>query len=157
QFASDCGILLRPEQTLACAAAMIRVYAEHGDRTYRKKARLKYLIDRWGVEKFVAETEKRLAFPLIRFAAELCESRQAIDRAAPTGVYPQPQPDLNYIGVSVPVGRMPAAQMRAVADIADEFGSGEIRLTVWQNLLIPNIPSSKVPAAVQALRDAGLD
>jgi ferredoxin-nitrite reductase len=157
QFASDCGILIRPEQTLAVAAAMIRVYADNGDRTDRKKARLKYLVDRWGVEKFIAETEKRLAFPLLRMPSEICEPRVTVDRAAHIGVHLQRQPDLNYIGVSIPVGRLPVAQMRAVADIADKFGTGEIRLTVWQNLLIPNVPSHSVDAAIQALHEAGLE
>jgi ferredoxin-nitrite reductase len=157
QFASDCGILIRPDQTLAVAVAMIRVYAENGDRTDRKKARLKYLIDRWGVDKFVAETEKLLAFPLPRVPADICEPRRPIDRASHIGVHPQRQKDLSYIGVSVPVGRLPIAQMRAVADIAERFGSGEIRLTVWQNLLIPNVQKSKLEDAVQALRAAGLD
>jgi ferredoxin-nitrite reductase len=157
QFASDCGILIRPDQILPVAVAMIRIYAENGDRTDRKKARLKYLIDRWGVDKFVAETEKLLAFPLLRIPAEICEPRLAINRAAHIGVHPQRQKDLNYIGVSVPVGRLPVGQMRAVADIAERFGSGEIRLTVWQNLLIPNVPNNNLEDAVAALRVAGLD
>ena len=157
QFASDCGLLLRPEQTIAVAAAMIRVFIAHGDRSDRKKARLKYLIDRWGVEKFVAETEKRLAFPLQRLGAEECEPRAAIDRAGHIGVHPQKQVDLSYVGVSVPVGRLPVKQMRSVAAIADEFGSGELRLTVWQNLLIPNIPTGRIAEAVGRLRDAKLD
>ena len=89
QFAEDCGLLLRPDQTVAAAAAMIRVFNENGDRTDRKKARLKYLVDRWGVEKFLAETEKLLAFPLIRFAAENCEPRHAIDRAGHIGIHAQ--------------------------------------------------------------------
>ena len=157
QFASDCGILLRPEQTVAVAAAMIRVFSENGDRTDRKKARLKYLIDRWGVEKFVAETEKRLAFPMIRFAAEKCAPRQTVDRAAHIGIHPQRQSGLNYVGVAVPVGCLPAAKMLALADIADEVGTGELRLTVWQNLLIPNIASKNVAAVIERLRAAGLD
>lgn len=157
QFASDCGILLRPEQTVAVAAAMIRVFSQNGDRTDRKKARLKYLIDRWGIEKFVAETEKRLAFPLIRFASETCDPRQTVDRAAHIGVHPQRQSDLKYVGVSVPVGCLPAAQMSAVSDIADEFGTGELRLTVWQNLLIPNIASKDVAAVIERLHAADLD
>ena len=157
QFAEDCGLLLRPEQTVAVAAAMIRVFNENGDRTDRKKARLKYLVDRWGVEKFLAETEKRLAFPLIRFAAENCEPRHAIDRAGHIGVHAQRQPGLNYIGIAVPVGRLPVKQMRALADAADQFGSGELRLTVWQNLLIPNIPSERIDEALAAIRAADLD
>jgi ferredoxin-nitrite reductase len=157
QFATDCGLLLRPEQTVAVAAAIIRVFSENGDRTDRKKARLKYLIDRWGVEKFLEETERRLAFPIIRFPEAECEPRNQIDRAGHIGVHPQRQPGLNYIGISVPVGRLPAEQMHALADIAGSFGSGELRLTVWQNLLIPNIPSDRLESALTAIRDTGLD
>jgi ferredoxin-nitrite reductase len=157
QFASDSGLLLRPEQAVAVAAAMIRVFSDHGDRTDRKKARLKYLVDKWGMDKFVAETEKRLAFPLVRFAAEECEPRRPIDRAGHIGVHPQSPPGMHYIGVSVPVGRLPVNQMRALANIADRFGNGEMRLTVWQNLIIPNIPTDSIEIAVECLRAAGLD
>lgn len=157
QFAKDCGLLLRSEQAVAVAAAMIRVFIDHGDRTDRRKARLKYLIDKWGVEKFIQETEKRLAFPLQRVAAEECEPRRPIDRAGHIGVHPQRQPGLHYIGVSIPVGHLPADQMRGLADIADEFGSGELRLTIWQNLILPNIASGRVESAVERLRSAGLD
>jgi ferredoxin-nitrite reductase len=136
---------------------MIRVFVENGDRTDRKKARLKYLVDRWGVERFITETEKRLAFPLIRFPAGDCEPRNPINRAGHIGVYPQRQPGLNYIGVSVPVGRLPMQQMLALADVADSFGTGELRLTVWQNLLIPNISSERINEALAAIRAAGLD
>jgi ferredoxin-nitrite reductase len=157
QFASDCGLLLRPEQAVAVAAAMIRVFIDHGDRTDRKKARLKYLVDKWGVEKFVEETEKRLAIPLQRVPADQCEPRNPIDRAGHVGVHPQRQPGLHYLGVSVPAGRLPAKQMRALADIADEYGSGDLRLTVWQNLIIPNISADRLAMAIECLRGAGLD
>ena len=157
QFASDCGLLLRPDQTVAVTAAMIRVFSENADRTDRKKARLKYLVDRWGVNRFLAETESRLDFPLIRFPLEDCEPRNPIDRAAHLGIHPQTQPGLNYIGVSVPVGQLPVAQMHALANIADHFGSSELRLTVWQNLIIPNVPTEHLAAAQQAILDAGLN
>jgi ferredoxin-nitrite reductase len=156
QFASDCGLLLRPDQTVAVAAAMVRVFNEHGDRTDRKKARLKYLIDRWGLERFLSETEKRLAFPLIRFAASDCAPRNRIDRAGHIGVHVQAQPGMHYIGVSVPVGRLPAEQMLAVANVADRYGSGEVRLTVWQNLVIPHIAGEHLEAAKADILAAGL-
>jgi ferredoxin-nitrite reductase len=156
QFATDCGVILKPHEAVAVAAAMIRVFLAHGDRTDRKKARLKYLVDRWGVEKFLAETEKLLAFPLLRLAASECAPRGPIDRAGHIGVHPQQQNGLFYIGVSVPVGRLPVAQMRAVAEIAERFGSGEIRLTVWQNLILPDIQATHLESAKSALLQAGL-
>ncbi len=157
QFATDCGLLLRPDQAIAVAAAMIRVFGENGDRTDRKKARLKYLVDRWGVERFLAATEKKLTFPLIHIAAEECEPRGPIDRAGHIGIHSQSQAGMNYIGVTVPVGRLPVDQMRVVAEIADSFGSGEVRLTVWQNLLIPNVRTADLKAVEQVLNAAGLE
>ncbi|HTF61795.1 MAG TPA: NirA family protein [Edaphobacter sp.] len=157
QFASDCGLLLRPEETVAVAAAMVRTFVRHGDRTDRKKARLKYLIDHWGIDRFLEETEKMLAFPLIRVPISECEPRQTVDRVAHLGVHAQSQTGLNYIGVVIPVGHLPAAQMRALAEIAERFGSGELRLTVWQNLIVPNIATEQIEAAKQAVLDAGLD
>ncbi|HZQ43022.1 MAG TPA: NirA family protein [Acidobacteriaceae bacterium] len=157
QFATDCGLLLRPDQLLAVAAAMVRVFAENGDRTDRKKARLKYLVDKWGVEKFLEETEKKLAFPVLRVDASECEPRRSINRAGHIGVHAQAQSGLNYVGAVVPVGILAAEQARAVAEIADRFGNGEIRLTVWQNLLIPNIADENVQAACAVLRVAGLE
>src|SRR6185295_19491658 len=73
QLATACGILIKPNEAVAVAAAMIRVFNENGDRTDRKKARLKYLVDKWGMEKFLAETQKKLALPLVKFPLEQCE------------------------------------------------------------------------------------
>jgi ferredoxin-nitrite reductase len=67
------------------------------------------------------------------------------------------QPGLRYIGVAVPVGKLPAQQMRALATIADKFGSGDLRLTVWQNVIVPNIPAERVGEAQKALHAAGLE
>jgi ferredoxin-nitrite reductase len=157
QFASDCGLLLRPEEVVAVAAAMVRVFVRNGDRTNRKKARLKYLIDQWGVDRFLDETQKTLSFPLIRIAASECEQRIAIDRSAHIGPHRQGQVGLHYVGLVVPVGNLPTDQMRAIANIAERFGSGELRLTVWQNLIVPNIREEDLELALRAIKDAGLE
>jgi ferredoxin-nitrite reductase len=156
QFASDCGILLTPGQTVAVAAAMIRVFIDHGDRTDRKKARLKYLIDRWGVAKFLEETEKRLSFPLVPFPLHECEPRKPVDRQGHLGVHSQSQPGFAYMGVALPAGRMSAAQMSVISSVAETHGSGEIRLTVWQNLILPNIRAELIDAARRDLAAADL-
>lgn len=154
-FARDAGIVVAPEECVAVAAAMIRVFNEHGDRTNRRKARLKYLIDRWGVERFVDETQKRLAFPLRRCDARECEPRPAVVRHGHLGVHPQRQRGLNYIGVAIPVGRMRADEMRALAAIAQTYGAGLLCPTVWQNLIIPGIPDARLGAATAAVVEAG--
>lgn len=157
QFASDCGLLIRPDQAVPLAAAMIRVFIENGDRTNRKKARLKYLIDDWGVEKFLEETQKKLAFDLVGLPAEKCELRREVDQHGHLGVHRQSQEGLNYIGVSIPVGRMSSEQLKSVADIASRYGTGLVRLTVWQNLIIPNIADGDVVAVKSAVRALGFD
>ena len=156
QFAADTGLLLRPDQVVATAVGMIRVFNEHGDRTDRRKARLKYLVDRWGMDKFLDETAKRLAFPLLRVPVAECDPRPAIDRHGHLGVHAQQDAGLCYVGVAAPVGQLSVAQMRAVADIAEQYGNGEVRLTVWQNLLLPHIPVDCVDAVTAALAAAGL-
>jgi ferredoxin-nitrite reductase len=72
-------------------------------------------------------------------------------------VHPQKQPGKFYIGVVLTVGRMTTDQMRGLAAIADRFGSGTIRMTVWQNLLISDVAEADVPAVKAAVEDLGLD
>ncbi|MEX2142487.1 MAG: NirA family protein [Pirellulales bacterium] len=156
-FARDTGLLLFAEECVPVAAAMVRVFIEHGDRTDRKKARLKYLLDEWGFEKFLDETQKRLPFPLRRLPIDQCEPRAPVDKHVHVGVHPQRQPGLSYVGLVLPVGRMQSDQMRAVADIADRFGSGTIRLTVWQNLIISDIQDKNLAAVKAAIEATGLD
>jgi ferredoxin-nitrite reductase len=154
-FAKDTGLLLKPSEAVAVAVAMIRVFSENGCRTDRKKARLKYLLEKWGVEKFLAETQKKVAFPLNRAPLEACEPRRPVEKHAWLGVRRQAQRGLNSLGVGVPVGRMTAKQMHALADFATNYGKGELRLTVWQNLLIPHLPDSLVETVKRNVQRLG--
>jgi ferredoxin-nitrite reductase len=155
QFAKDSGVLVKPDQCVAVAAAIIRVFVENGDRTNRKRARLKYVIDKWGIAKYIEEVEKKLAFKLLRLPLDQCEPRTVPIEHGHIGVYKQVQPGLNYIGAVITVGRMTPKQMRRIADIAQNYGSGEIRLTVWQNLLIPNVPDHFVETVKKNLIKMG--
>ncbi|MBL6828580.1 MAG: NirA family protein [Puniceicoccaceae bacterium] len=155
QFASDCGLLIKPSQAVPLAAAMIRVFIEHGDRTNRKKARLKYLVDDWGTDKFLEETQKKLAFDLSYFSLEQCEPRGATLQHGHFGVYDQSEKGLKYIGVVVPVGRMLQEQMKAIAELAKAKAWGEIRLTAWQNFIIPGVKDEDVEDVKSAIREIG--
>jgi ferredoxin-nitrite reductase len=156
-FARDTGLLLKPAELVPVAAAMVRVFREHGDRTDRKKARLKYLLEKWGgFPRFLEETQKKLAFPLVRLPREACEPRRRVLKHGHLGVYKQTQPGLNYVGVGVPVGRLTAKQMRRLADLADHYGTGELRLTVWQSLIIPHIPDAFCATLVRSIQSLGL-
>ncbi|MEP6662390.1 MAG: NirA family protein [Verrucomicrobiota bacterium] len=151
QLARDSGILVKPSEILAVAVAMIRVFIENGDRTDRKKARLKYLIDKWGVEKFLAETQKKLAFPVVKFPLEKCVRRRPSLRHGHIGVYRQKQKAKNYVGVVIPVGVLKTKQMRRLAEIAENYGSGHLRVTPWQNFLIPDVSDGFVETVKRQL------
>ena len=156
-IARDCGVVIAPDDCLAVADAIIHIFAENGDRTNRLKARLKYVLDEWGIEKYWAAVEERLGRTFPRVPVSACEARAPLAKLAHIGVHPQNQPGLSYIGVTVPVGRLSCDQMRSLADIARDLGSGMIRLTVWQNLLISDIPDAKIEAAKQRIEAIGLD
>ncbi len=155
QFASDSGLLIAPDQAVAVAAAMVRVFVENGDRTNRKKARLKYLIDNWGTEKFLEATQAKLAFELGRLPLEHCEPRARTIKHGYLGVYNEKTAGFNYIGVVIPVGRMLPEQMKAIAKLADRYGRGEIRLTAWKNLIIPGIADADLEAVKAAIIEIG--
>ncbi|MEO0484772.1 MAG: NirA family protein [Pseudomonadota bacterium] len=160
-FARDTGLMCRPEETVDVSEAMLRVFVEHGDRTNRKKARLKYLLEKEGVEWFLERAQEKLdsfntGVKLVRLDPAHCEPRTPIDRQAHIGVHPQKQAGLNYIGVALELGRLSPDQMRALADVAARYGTGDVRLTVWQNPIIPHIADADVDAAVAEIEAAGM-
>jgi ferredoxin-nitrite reductase len=155
-FARDTGVIVKPDEATMVADAVVRVFIDHGDRTNRAKARLKYVLDAWGLEKFLVAMEEKLSRKLVRVPIEAIAPRPAYDRLAHIGAHPQKRKGLCWIGVVLPVGKVTAAQMRGLARIASEFGDGDIRLTVWQNLLISGIPENRVPAAEAAIDAIGL-
>jgi ferredoxin-nitrite reductase len=114
------------------------------------------VLDTFGVDKFMTLVEDKLGAKLSRVSADGFEARPAPDRTAHIGVHRQKQDGLNWIGVVLPVGRMTPVQMRGLAAIARDLGDGDIRLTVWQNLLISGVPDPQVKVAEAAIEALGL-
>src|SRR5215510_6446047 len=155
-FARETGVVAKPADATKVADAIVRVFIDHGDRTDRTKARLKYVIDRFGLDKVLALVEEKLGRKLDRVAGNAFAPRPPFDRTAHIGVHPQKQPDRNWVGVVLPVGKMTADQMRGLAQIARDLGYGDIRLTVWQNLIISGVRSENVKAAQARIEALGL-
>jgi ferredoxin-nitrite reductase len=155
-FAKETGIVVKPEEATMVADAIVRVFIDTGDRTNRLKARLKYVLDSMGVDKFMLAVEERLRRKLARVGAEAIAPRPAFDRMAHIGVHQQKQVGLNWIGVVLPVGKLSCEQMRGLATIAQDLGDGDIRLTVWQNLLLSGVRDENVALATAAIEKLGL-
>jgi ferredoxin-nitrite reductase len=110
-----------------------------------------FLIEDRGIAWFRNELEKRLGKPLLKAGTDM-RKKQHVDHL---GIHPQKRhagdegPNLFYVGFLVPVGRITTAQLRGVADLAERYGNGDIRVTVGQNLIIPNIPENRIGALTE--------
>jgi len=134
---------VQPGQVVALSRAVLEVFRDHGLRANRQKSRLMWLIDEWGIEKFRAEIEQSMGVSLEREAEKDEFDWEKRDHI---GVYDQKQPGLHYVGLNVPIGRLYAPDMFDIARMAEVYGSGEIRFTIEQNIIIPNIPASRLNA-----------
>jgi sulfite reductase (ferredoxin) len=124
-------------------------------REHRQRARMKYLFLQhgWTAEEALEAIQRRLPFRLERGVPELPPADVYRDHV---GIHRQKQPGFIYAGAAVLRGRILASQMRAAANAADCFGSGELRTTIMQNLLVPNVPERHADAVERELNDAGL-
>ncbi|MEM7469109.1 MAG: NirA family protein [Pseudomonadota bacterium] len=161
-FARDSGVVCKPEDTPEVAEAILRVFLEHGDRTNRKKARFKYVIDKHGLEWVVDCIQQKLDsfgrdVKLIPLSCKFDAPRAPINRRGHIGVHPQSQAGYNYIGVALRIGKMTGEQMQGLGQIAQKYGANDVRLTVWQNLIIPHVADDDVEAVVEAIKKLGLE
>jgi len=156
-FARDLGVVVPPAEINKVVVALVRVFIANGNRGDRKKARLKHLLEKWTLEQYLTETEKLLGKQLRRAPYDATQLRWASQELSHShvGDFPQKQRGLNYVGAICPVGQITPKQMLRLAELADSYGSGEIRLTVWQNFIMPNVPDAFVPTLKQALEKAG--
>lgn len=155
-LARDTGVILSLQEATRVADAIVRVFVDSGDRTNRNKARLKYVLDSWGFDKFLGAVEDKLGRKLARVDCAHVKPRPQADRLAHLGVHPQKQAGLNWIGLVLPVGKLTAEQMHAIAALARDLGDGDIRLTVWQNLLLSGVSDANVPEALKRIEEMGL-
>ncbi len=141
-------VFVEPDEAARLCYELVLIFRDHGNRGQRTRARLAFLIEERGLAWLRAELTRRLGRTLLKAGTDLRKSHHSDH----LGIHPQrfqtgqSGPALYSIGLLVPVGRMTTCQMRKVADLADRYGSGEIRLTVQQNVVIPNIPESRLGA-----------
>jgi sulfite reductase (ferredoxin) len=124
-------------------------------RDSRERARLKFLFleQGWTADRFQQELENRIGFRLEPAEPEELPADLYRDH---TGIHPQKQHGFSYVGATVLRGRIDPKQMRAVADLADRFASGELRTTSMQNLLIVNVPDKSANLLADELDAVGL-
>ncbi|RMH64268.1 MAG: ferredoxin--nitrite reductase [Cyanobacteria bacterium J003] len=134
------------EAVVYLCRAILEIFRDHGLRGNRQKARLRWLIDEWGMEKFRAAVAAKLPFALLSAAPK---DEIAWDKQYHLGVHRQKQRRLNYVGLHVPVGRLYAPDFCELARIAQVYGQSEVRLTVEQNVIIPHVTDAVLPSLLR--------
>jgi sulfite reductase (ferredoxin) len=147
---------VRPDQAIAAARGVTEIFRDQQVlRESRDRARLKYLFMRegWTPESFLEELHRRIGFKLDPGVPENVPDDILRDH---TGIHPQRNPELMYVGASVLRGRLSGEQLEAAAELAEKFGSGSLRATVSQNLVIVDVPRARAGELVRELGQIGL-
>ena len=149
---------------MAMTTAILRHFRDHADRKNRQKARLMWLVETFGEVKEVDgharadPSYKETIVSEMKAMAGGYHEKVADQQPRPTGtpprtgtpvssyigVHKQPQEGLSRVGIHVPVGRLVPAEARAIADLAEKYSGGEVRLTVEQNIILPNVADADV-------------
>ncbi|MEZ2251843.1 precorrin-3B synthase [Microcoleus sp.] len=153
----DTGIIIQESQCISLLAAIASVYLQYTKNKPRiegKKPRLRHLLADWGVEKYLEQIQHNLPFVLQQ--SSIAPSEKSIARYQHLGIHPQQQSGFSYIGIALPLGWLKSQQLRDLANSAQNFGGGTLRLTPWQNLLISDIPNHRLSELEKSIARLGL-
>jgi ferredoxin-nitrite reductase len=140
EYAQPLDVFAGVDAAVDLAVATLEVFRDHGLREKRKQSRLKWLIREWGIERFREAVEAQMGLPLDR-AGEALTTRHGGDHI---GITKQRVPGLRTVGCLVPVGRVTGDDLIDFGRLAKQYGNGEVRLTVQQNVLIPNVSEDRL-------------
>jgi NAD(P)H-dependent nitrite reductase large subunit len=136
--ATPLGVFCRPEDAATLCSHITLIFRDYGPRRARNRARLAFLIDEWGIDRFRQELERRVGERLLPQGRDARTTRHHDH----LGILRQKEPGLCAVGLNVPVGRITSDQMFTLARVAQHYGTGDIRITTSQNVIIPNVPES---------------
>ncbi|WP_205544203.1 nitrite/sulfite reductase [Rubrobacter indicoceani] len=138
RMASDIDVFVRPEDAVEITRGIAKVFGELGNRNNRWLARMRYLVQELGPERFRAELEARVNIPLEPAGEDLTNGY----RGDHTGVHEQRDGNF-YVGLNVPVGRMSGLEFEEAGRLAEEYGR-DVRLATDQNLIITGVPADRL-------------
>jgi ferredoxin-nitrite reductase len=145
------GVFVAATDVLPVLRAILDVWkSDPRYRLSRVKARLKFMIDDYGTEKFRELVEERLG----RKLSDLPDLPQPVGAADHIGIHPQKQEGLSYVGFPVSLGLMSGEQMIKIAEVAESYG-GDIRLTRQQNFILTQIPDPQLPEVIARVAAIG--
>ena len=142
---------VRIEQAPLLIEQLLRLFLDLAGNDH---SRMRQLLAVMPAGQLLQQLQARLPFPVQGPPTDW--QRSPLGQAAPIGTYPQRQSGLCMVAAAAPLGRIDAAQLRALADLAEQRGDASLRLTPWQGLLLPNIPLHAAADTLQALGELDL-
>ena len=139
-LARPLDVFVREPEVVEVCRAILDLYRDHGPRESRTQARLAFLIEEWGMPTFRDRIVHQVGHPLMTAGVDLRRPMESTH----LGIFRQVQSGLNYAGLKIVVGRMSAKDLEALCDLTDQYGTGDLRFTPAQALIIPNIPDRKI-------------
>lgn len=137
-------VWIRQDEVVKFCETVLIWFRDNGSRKNRTKARLMYMIDTMTMEGFREAVEQAFGKPFERSMAGGSEYEKPAERRNVLGVHSQRQSGLSWVGACVPAGRLTTEDLYALADVADKFSNGEMRLTVEQNVIFPNVSNNHI-------------
>ena len=144
-LAQRLDIFVKPEDVLKVAQGVCTIFRDYGYREKRTRARLKFLVADWGIEKFKDK--------LLELTGDMPNSGE--DKLASWnasyyfGVHSQNETGKSYIGVNLPLGEITCDQLLELADVSEKYGDSKIRTTLSQNLIITGISDENIPSLLE--------
>lgn len=141
----ETDVLIKASDCVAAIAALTQAYLKYVQQSQsRKKPRMRDLLRDWGIEKYLEQA----AFQFNRSS----DFEILIARSHSLGIQPQKQNGVSYIGIALKLGWMSIAQLKGLIQLAETYGSGELRLTPWQSVLLPNIPTNQTLTVLESIK-----
>lgn len=153
-FSRPLEVALKRDDIIPAIMAALEIFRNFGNRSNRREARMKFLLESWGVGKFLQEMEKRAGRTFERY--EKVPAPQE-ERDHFWGVIPQKQKGFYAVGLAILSGRLQAGQLLELADLSEKYGDGELRTTNRQNILLINVPEKNLEPLKQEIEVKGFD
>ncbi|MEM2911674.1 MAG: nitrite/sulfite reductase [Candidatus Bathyarchaeia archaeon] len=151
-LAKHAGIFIEPKDVFDVAVAAAEIHRDYSSRESKAKARFKYLIESWGLGKFIHFLEKKVGKNFDKYEGAIFTRRSLHE-----GVQTQKDPNLCYVNIPIIGGRITSQVMINLADLSEKFGTGELRLTPTQNILIPNVKKEEKDVLLKYLKELGFN
>jgi ferredoxin-nitrite reductase len=140
-IASGLDVFVTERDAPRVTAELIRIFRDYGPREARSKCRFSFLVEEWGLARIREELVRRLERHLEPAGRDV---RPDFHHSDHVGVMQQNRPGMLAVGIRIPVGRLDPEQMDEMARLAEVYGSGDIRLTMAQNAIIPNVKAERL-------------